>query len=131
MRYRIVNRIFRIIQWWRILFYASLSTGHSKGTVNKIQPILILGNGVIDFGKGVTHGYFLSPFFMSGYFHLEVRNKGALIKHGEDTHVNNNFVAIAEHSRITIGKRYFVGANDEIYSSDFHGVRVQLRGTSH
>ena len=130
MRYRVVNRILRIIQWGRMSFYASLSTGHSKGNVNKIQPVLILGNGVVEFEENVTLGYFPSPFFLSGYVHLEARGKNASIKFGEHTHVNNNFVAISEHKSISIGKRCFIGTNVEIYDSDFHGIKIADRRTS-
>ena len=112
-------------------FYASLSTGHSKGYVNKIQPVLILGSGVVEFDKDVNLGYFPSPFFLSGYIHLEARGKNALIRFGEHTHVNNNFVAISEHKSISIGKRCFIGTNVEIYDSDFHGIKVADRRTSH
>ena len=92
------------------------------GGVQKIQPVLILGNGIVEFHKNVKLGYFPSPFFFSGYTHLEARNKSASISFGEDTHVNNNFVAIAEHTAITIGKRCFIGTNVEIVDSDFHGL---------
>lgn len=130
MRYRIVNRILRVIQWGRMSFYTSLSTGYSKGDVNKIQPVLILGNGVIEFEKDVSLGFFPSPFFLNGYIHLEARNKNASIKFGEHTHVNNNFVAISEHKTISIGRRCFIGTNVEIYDSDFHGIKVEDRRTS-
>lgn len=130
MRYRVVNRILRIIQWWRTLFYTSLSTGHSKGNVNKIQPVLILGNGIVFFEKDVNLGYFPSPFFLSGYVHLEARGKNSSIKFGENTCVNNNFVAISEHKTISIGMRCFIGTNVEIYDSDFHGIKVVNRRTS-
>ena len=130
MRNRISNRVLRIIQWIRISFYASLSTGNSKENVNKIQPVLILGNGVVEFEEDVSLGYFPSPFFLNGYVHLEARNKNASIKFGEHTHINNNFVAIAECKSITIGKRCFIGTNVEIYDSDFHGIKVADRRTS-
>lgn len=130
MRYRIINRLLRIIQWGRVSFYVSLSTGHSKGYVNKIQPVLILGSGVVEFEKDVSLGYFPSPFFLSGYVHLEARGKNSSIKFGEHTHVNNNFVAISEHKSISIGKRCFIGTNVEIYDSDFHGIKLVDRRTS-
>jgi maltose O-acetyltransferase len=114
----------------RTSFYSTLSTGHSKGYIQKIQPVLILGNGVVEFEKNVKLGYFPSPFFFSGYIHLEARGKTSFIIFGEDTQINNNFVAIAEHTSITIGKRCFVGTNVEIIDSDFHGIKVSKRLTS-
>ena len=127
---RVVNRIIRIIQWVRVSFYGALSTGNSKGGVNKIQPVLILGNGIIEFEKNVKLGFFPSPFFLSGYVHLEARGAQAVIKFGENVHINNNFVAISEHTTITIGKRCFIGTNVEIYDSDFHGIKVSDRSIS-
>lgn len=130
MRNQISNLIFKIVQWFRMLFYDALSTGHSNGYAQKIQPTLILGNGTVEFQKNVKLGYFPSPFFLSGYIHLEVRGKTSNISFGEDSHINNNFVAIAEHTTITIGKRCFFGTNVEVYDSDFHGIKVSDRRTS-
>ena len=130
MKYRIVNRILRIIQWLRMSFYAALSTGLAKGDVDKIQPVLILGAGVVEFEKDVTLGYYPSPFFLSGYIYLEARNKNASIKFGEFCQINNNFVAISEHKSISIGKRCLIGTNVEIYDSDFHGINVANRRIS-
>jgi maltose O-acetyltransferase len=127
---RITNRVARLVQSMRSVFYAALSTGHYTGRVQKLQPILILGNGVIEFEKNVVLGYFPSPFFFSGYIHLEARGKTASIKFGADTKINNNFVAIAEHTTITIGKRCFIGTNVEIFDSDFHGIKVSERTRS-
>lgn len=130
MKNRIIIRVLRLLQWMRTVFYAALSTGHAGGYVQKIQPVLVLGNGIVEFKKNVKLGYFPSPFFLSGYIHLEARGKGPSISFGEDTHVNNNFVAIAEHTTITIGKRCFIGTNVEIVDSDFHGIKVSDRGSS-
>lgn len=125
-----ISRIMRFLQWLRIGFYAGISNGTCKGRSRKIQPVLILGDGIVEFGKNVTLGYFPSPFYFSGCIHLEARNKSSSITFGDDTHVNNNFVAIAEHTAISIGKRCFIGTNVEIVDSDFHGIKVSDRGTS-
>jgi maltose O-acetyltransferase len=95
-----------------------------------MQPVLILGDGIVQFEKGVTLGYYPSPYFFGGCIHLEARGKGSYISIGENTQINNNFVAIAEHSAITIGKRCLIGTNVEILDSDFHGINVPERGTS-
>jgi acetyltransferase-like isoleucine patch superfamily enzyme len=126
----IVSRVLRASQWIRILLYGALSTGKSEGNPRKMQPVIICGNGMVRFEKGVTLGYFPSPFFLSGYIHLEARGKESFICIGENTQVNNNFVAIAEHTSISIGKRCLIGTNVEILDSDFHGIRVADRNTS-
>ncbi|MDO9010549.1 MAG: acyltransferase [Gallionella sp.] len=130
MKSRITSRVIRLLQWIRTAFYASISTGQYEGVAQKIQPVLILGNGIVEFEKNVVLGYFPSPFFFSGYIHLEARGNSSSIRFGEGSHVNNNFVGIAEHSSITIGKRCFIGTNVEIVDSDFHGIKVSDRRTS-
>ena len=130
MKEKIVNRLFGMLQWLRAKFFEAQSTGRSIGSVKKIQPVLLLGDGVVEFENNVRLGFFPSPFFFSGYIHLEARGKGSSIRFGEDTHVNNNFVAIAEHATITIGKRCLIGTNVEVYDSDFHGISVSDRRTS-
>jgi len=130
MKKHIARRILRLMQWIRSSFYGVLSTGRYSGHPLKIQPVLILGEGIVEFERNVHLGYFPSPFFLSGYIHLESRNKTASITLGEDTHINNNFVAIAEHTAIKIGKRCSIGTNVEILDSDFHGMKVSERSTS-
>ena len=125
-----MNFILRLLQWHRKLFYRALSTGHTRGRVQIFQPVLILGNGNIEFETNVKLGFFPSPFFLSGYIHIEARNKDSFIRFGEDTYVNNNFAAVAEHTGISIGKRCFLGTNVEIYDSDFHGLKITERRAS-
>jgi acetyltransferase-like isoleucine patch superfamily enzyme len=127
---RIVSCVLRAMQWVRILFYEAISTGHSEGKVRKNQPVLILGNGVVKFEKRVTLGFFPSAYFMGGSVYIEARGIGSSISIGEDTQVNNNFVAVAEYTSIAIGKRCLIGTNVEIIDSDFHGIRVLDRRTS-
>jgi maltose O-acetyltransferase len=95
-----------------------------------MQPVLILGDGIVQFEKGITLGYYPSPYFFGGCIHLEARGKGTYISIGENTQVNNNFVAVAEHTAIKIGKRCLIGTNVEILDSDFHGISVLDRGKS-
>ena len=130
MQRRIVNCILKVLLGVRILFYEALSTGHQERRVRKRQPVLILGEGTVTFEEGVTLGYFPLPFFLSVYIHLEARGRDSYISIGENTQVNNNFVAIAEHTSIKIEKRCFVGTNVEILDSDFHGLRVSDRSKS-
>ena len=130
MKHRIAWFLLMLTQWPRILFYRALSTNNVKGKAKIIQPTLMIGNGIIEFENNVNLGYFPSPFFLSGYIHLETRGKLSSIKIGENTHINNNFVAIAQHKTISIGKKCLIGLNVEIYDSDFHGIKVSDRGVS-
>jgi maltose O-acetyltransferase len=61
---------------------------------------------------------------------LDVRNKTSKIVIGENTSINNGFVAIAEHTSIKIGARVLIGTNVEIFDSDFHGINLSDRNTS-
>ncbi len=130
MKKRIINLVLRALQGVRISLYEALSTGHFEGSVHKRQPVLILGDGIIQFEDGVTLGYFPSPFFLSGCIYLEARRNGSSISIGENTLVNNNCVMIAEHTIIKIGKRCLIGTNVEMLDSDFHGISVSDRGKS-
>ena len=130
MRKQLANRVLGLLQSLRVSFYEALSTGHAEGNAYKRQPVLILGDGLLRFEKGVALGFFPSPFFMTGYIHLETRSAASLISIGEGTQINNNFVAIAEHTSITIGKRCLIGTNVEILDSDFHGIHPEMRYTS-
>lgn len=127
MKRRIALRLILFFQWLRICFYKLLSTGQTKGKAIINQPSLMMGDGLIVFENNVKLGYFPSPFFLTGNIHLETRNKRSSIKIGDDTAINNNFVAIAEHKTISIGKRCLIGTNVEISDSDFHGIRISER----
>lgn len=130
MKRRIHSSILRVLQLARISFYRALSTGHCNGKVYKRQPVLIVGDGIVQFETDVTLGYFPSPFFLSGCIYLEARNYGSSISVGEKTFINNNCVLIAEHTSIKIGKRCLVGTNVEMIDSDFHGINVADRHIS-
>ena len=90
----------------------------------------MVGAGSITFENNVRIGVFPSPLFFSTYGYIEARNQHARISIGENTFINNNFCAIAEHTNITIGKNCFIGVSVEILDSDFHGMRVADRGKS-
>ncbi len=94
------------------------------------QPLLLIGLGTIKFDGKVVIGYFPSPHFLSTYAHIEARRVGSVITIGDGTSINNNFCAIAEHTRIAIGKNCRIGANVEIIDSDFHGLSPNTRSQS-
>jgi maltose O-acetyltransferase len=94
------------------------------------QPALLTGRGKIIFGEGVRIGFFPSPFFLSGYAHIEARNDTSLITIGDNTFINNNLTIIAERNSISIGKNCLIGLNVEILDSDFHPISVKGRKES-
>jgi maltose O-acetyltransferase len=91
------------------------------------QPALLIGLGEIVFGKNVQLGYYPSPFYYSGYVHLESRTKDSKIVIGDNVIVNNNFFAISEGAGIYIGDNCLIGLNCEIIDSDFHGLDPDKR----
>ena len=122
---------FKTVQRFRIWQYRLLSNAVLDGVEPHLkQPLQAIGSGVIEFEKGVSIGFFPSPFFFSSYAYLDVRNKTSKIVIGENTSINNGFVAIAEHTSIKIGARVLIGTNVEIFDSDFHGINLSDRNTS-
>ena len=123
--------LIRVTQAFRVLFYRMLSWCQIEGSrPTRLQPVLCIGNGAIRFGKNVHLGYFPSPNFLNGVCHLEARNATARVEIGDNCWINNNFVAIAESSRIVIGSACFIGPSVTILDSDFHGLRPQDRNNS-
>lgn len=93
------------------------------------QPALLIGKGSVSFGKNVQLGYYPSPFFYSGYIHLESRTPQASIEIGNNVYINNNFFAISESAGIEIGDNALIGINCEIIDSDFHDLSPAKRAT--
>jgi galactoside O-acetyltransferase len=117
-----------IFRWPRIIKYRLLSdnrkvTGHAQFN----QPVLLLGKGSIRFGQNVQLGFFPSPFFYSGYIHLESREPDSFIEIGDNVMINNNFYAISAGPGITIGADTLIGLNCEIIDSDFHEITPDKR----
>jgi maltose O-acetyltransferase len=130
VRQRLANEGCRLLQWFRILMYRSLSCARIEGKPTLYQPLQTAGVGQICFSGQVKIGVFPSPLFFSTYAYLEARNSTAKICIGDGTWINNGFIAIAEHTSITIGQRVLVGTSVEIFDSDFHGIHVDDRRRS-
>lgn len=107
-----------------------MSTAKVDGRLRRIQPVLLLGEGIIHCEGDVRLGITPSPFFFSSYAYLEVRHKKSQIFIGDGTRINNGVSIIAEHTSVTIGRRCFIGVNVEILDSDFHGLLVSQRTKS-
>ena len=105
----------------RILKYKFLSDcKHVSGAPIYNQPALLTGLGQINFGARVVLGYFPSPYFYSGYVHIESRATDGNITIGNGVYINNNFFAICDHGKIIIGNDTLIGVNCQIINSDFH-----------
>jgi acetyltransferase-like isoleucine patch superfamily enzyme len=120
----------RLVQSPRILLFHLMSSNDSDGKPICYQPLQLTGNGTIKFDLNVRIGVFPSPMFFSTYAYIEARNSDASVHVGENTWINNNFTAIAEHTSITIGANCLIGSNVEILDSDFHGMKISERRLS-
>jgi maltose O-acetyltransferase len=115
---------------FRLFFYEKKSENHFTGNPKIIQPVLFLGKGKISFGINNQIGYFPSPYFFSGYCHIEARTTSSKILLGNNITVNNNLVLIAE-KEINIDDNVIIGTNVEIIDSDFHNTSRERQGRNH
>lgn len=127
---KILFALLRLLQRVRILFYSSISSLKTNGRVICYQPLHALGAGKLNVGVDVKVGVFPSPFFFTSHGYMEARYPSAVIEIGDNTWINNGFVAIAEYTKISIGKRCLIGLNVEVLDSDFHGLEIEKRGIS-
>lgn len=86
------------------------------------QPVLLVGKGVITFGKKVQIGYFPSPYYYESYTHLEARSSTAQIILGDNIKINNCLTIICDSTTIEIGSNVYIGHSVEIIDSDFHAL---------
>ncbi|UOE85841.1 acyltransferase [Vibrio splendidus] len=119
----------KIIRWitrsFRLYFYRNTSSHHVKCEV--VQPVLFTGLGEISIYSDVIFGTVKSPYFYSGYSHVEARRPESAIKIGKSTIINNNATIICDGELVSIGERCLIGHSLEILDSDFHGVDVDSR----
>jgi len=126
----LLGSFLRLFQIPRILLFRILSNCKVFGRPYLMQPVQLIGKGEIHLDGRVTIGVFPSPYFLNGYGYIEARNPGARVTIGTGTWINNNFVAISEHTSITIGKNVIIGTSVEIYDSNFHGLEANRRHIS-
>jgi acetyltransferase-like isoleucine patch superfamily enzyme len=100
---------------------------HVLGKPRIRQPVHFVGKGQILIGRDVDLGVFPSPYFLSGYIYIEVRNEKSVIDIGDNVWINNNSVLISEGPGITVGARSMLGTNCEILDSDFHDTNPNRR----
>jgi len=132
---RIINKLKSLpiicYQKIRILKYRFISGAHMYGKNAKInQPVLMFGCGKITLGR-CNLGVWPSPYYLSGYIHIEARASEAEIIIGDGVWINNNAVIIAERSRIEIGDYTLIGPEFMVVDSDFHDLHPgrRLSGT--
>ncbi len=111
----------------RVALYKLLSDQTIEGPAVILQATQTRGHGRIVANKHVVIGYFPSPHFFSSYAYLEARSPQALIRIGENTRINNGFVAICDRTSIEIGEKCLIGTRVEIVDSDFHALDATAR----
>ena len=125
---KITQKLFKnkIFVYGKILSDKHIVQG--KAVIN--QPTLFLGSGQIRIAENVSLGYYPSPFFYSGYMHIEARNKTSIIEICSNTYINNNATIVSDGANISIGKDCLIGPNFTCFDSDFHRLEPHLRLTA-
>ena len=121
---KIKNFFFIKLRIWKYKFLSNCSQVDGKPIL--FQPLLLKGNGKINFGKNVQIGVINSPNFYTHYFYLEARTKNSEITIGDNVSINNGFSAIA-FSKITIQKNVLIGFNCSIIDNDGHNLDANER----
>ena len=107
----------------RIWKYRALSScTRLSGRPVTLQPVMFLGPGAIVLGEGVQFGWKRSPFFYTGYCHVEAGTLDARVEVGDRTEFNNNLMIKSEGPGVTVGRDGLFGPNVEIFDTDFHAV---------
>lgn len=124
-RYRWALRSF--FQKVRIFKFRVLSDrSNCKSRAHVIQPVLTIGKGDFKFGS-CRLGNWPSPFYFSGYIHIEARSQSASIFIEDGVHINNNATIIAERCSIHIESNTLIGVEFTVYDSDFHELNPEKR----
>lgn len=131
LSYRMIRRLQMLpilmhqrIRIWKFKLFSD--NRHCNDLAKFNQPALIIGLGTIKFGC-CNIGVYPSPFFLSGYIHIEAREAAASIIIGDGVWINNNAVIIAERSSISIGANTLIGSEFTVYDSDFHDLHPKRR----
>lgn len=123
-----IKQIAKVIQSFRRVYYYLLSDNiHIRGKIIRVQPLLVLGKGVISIQGKANIGYFPSPFFFSGYSHFDLRNQNAKILFGDGVTINNNATLVADGATIDIGENTLIGTHFTCLTSDSHVLHPEKR----
>ncbi len=124
--FRILRGIFQKLRIWKYGCLSDCPNVDSAASI--VQPVLCTGRGKIVLGK-CSLGVWPSPYYYSGYIHLEARRESASITIEDNVCINNNAVIIAEQAIVTICKNTLIGTNFTLYDSDFHEISPSRRLT--
>ncbi|MFT4698681.1 MAG: acetyltransferase-like isoleucine patch superfamily enzyme [Flavobacteriaceae bacterium] len=97
-----------------------------KGTLTSYQPVVLRGEGAINFGDNVNVGVINSPLFYNSYAYIEARTLNSKIFFGNNIHISNGFSMISEKA-ITIKDNALIGFNCHIIDSAFHNLEITKR----
>jgi maltose O-acetyltransferase len=113
----------------RVLQYQFISDAENTEISAALnQPVLLSGQGRIVLKK-CNLGVWPSPYYLSGYTHIEARSAGSEVIIGNGVVINNNAVIIAEKTFIKIGDDTLIGSEFNVYDSDFHGLHPDHRNS--
>ncbi|APW47780.1 acyltransferase [Rhodoferax antarcticus] len=116
-----------IYQKIRVLKYRILSDSQSFNSLAHChQPVLMTGLGKISLGK-CNLGVWPSPYYLSGYIHIEARDIESEVVIEDGVWISNNACIIAERTRVKIGKNTIIGTDFTVYDSDFHETHPTKR----
>lgn len=122
------SRLQELFRRARVSRYRAISTCRQvSGSPIVRQPLLLLGEGSIAFGREVEFGWRTSMRFHSGYCQIEAATPGANVDIGDGVQINNNAFIKSEGPGIRIGARALLGSEVTIYDSDFHDLRPERR----
>lgn len=117
----------KTLQLLRVYFYKLISDANviTKGT-KFVQPVLMTGKGEIILGK-CQLGVWPSPFFFSGYSHIEARGPSAKIVIKDGVCINNNATIICDRTSVEICENTLIGPEFNVFDSDFHDLAPEKR----
>ena len=115
----------------RILKYRVLSTCRRvHGPAPRVlQPVLWVGPGEVVLGEDVQFGWRRSPYFYTGYCHVEAALPHSRIELGDRVEFNNNTFIKSEGAGISVGADGLFGAEVQIFDSNFHDLHPDRRRT--
>jgi acetyltransferase-like isoleucine patch superfamily enzyme len=120
-----LSDVIRRARIWK--FHAMSTCKRVSGTPVVLQPVLLLGDGAIVFGRDVEFGWPRSAQFYNGYCHVEASTPESRIELGDGAQINNNAFIKSEGPGIRIGANALLGSNVEILDSDFHDLHPDRR----